>query len=374
MCLQSPIEEGLREDYLYLWRELGREPSRDDYRNHGGYDYKELEEKFGSFREFKRSFADETVEARRSFEKDIVKSKTKDSLEKKFSDNCSGLDKKYIKKKRSDYHQLIVAGDFHDIYVDDFALRVFLETCKERQPDYINLAGDVMDFYELSTFDKSPNRIFKLQEQIDFVISKILRPVRAACPNAQIDYIIGNHEYRLIRFLMTQGSALASLKCLNLGELLRLDELKINLIILSPFSKLDDDSRNYKVYDDFYVVTHGTATNTNHSGKELNRWKMSGCSGHVHHRQKSTVPYIMAQSATHLNKELDWISFGCMCKPSAGEGYIKDLVRWQQGFNIVHLFPDTQTHINEYIEIKNGVSVVGSKVYKKNGRPQLHNS
>lgn len=362
---ESKIVGAIKSDFLKLWKRLRHEPTKSDYEKYGRFKLDVIEKYFNSFNEFKNEFGDNEVEITKSFGNSIKKAEHLIEEDTKMSNEIlPWLNKFNYEDKDQDVHQLIVASDFHDEFVDQFALKVFIETCRTRQPEFICLAGDVMDFYELSSFNKNPSRIFKLQEQIDFVIKHIFEPLRETCPNSQIDYIIGNHEYRLIKFLMSNGQALSSLRCLSLGKLLELDRFKINMVAVSPFGQIDGGiMKNYKIYDDLYMVTHGTATSTAHAAKELNKWRLPGCSGHVHHRQKVVVTPVTAQSSTHLDKEMDWISLGCMCKKSAGEEYIQDIVRWQQGFNIVHLFPKHGVHINEYIEIKDGISVVDGKIY-----------
>lgn len=355
-------------DYLKLWKRLRHEPTKLEYIKYGRYKIDVVEKHFGSFNALRKLYGEDEQTAPafvKEFENSLKKADASKSADCKISNEIIHWVDKYPAEPDDDeHHQLIVASDFHDEFMDPFAVSVFLDTCHKRQPKYICLAGDVMDFYELSNFNKNPSRMFKLQDQIDFVVNNIFAPLRERCPNSQIDYIIGNHEFRLIKFLMSNGQALSSLRCLSLGKLLELDKFKINMVAVSPFGQMDDGlMKNYKIYDDIYMVTHGTATSTAHAAKELNKWRLPGCSGHVHHRQKVVTMPVVAQSATHLNKEMDWISLGCMCKMSAGEEYIQDIVRWQQGFNIIHLFPKHGVHINEYIEIKDGVSVVNGQTY-----------
>ena len=275
---------------------------------------------------------------------------------------------KYIRTNNKDHKILMVAADFHDKWVDPFVLKVWLDSVKRIQPDYICLAGDIFDFYQVSNFNQDPRRVFSLQEDIDFTIKNILTPTRKAAPDAQIDMLIGNHEFRLIKYLMAEARGLSSLKCLRFGELFQLDKNKINLVCHDRFTENTNinNDKNYIVYDDCFIVSHGTSTGTNHAMAELSKWGLSGCSGHMHHLQESRVyRKTTRQSKTDIFGEMKWISLGCMCSIESGKEYIKDLVRWQQGFLITHIFPQQKNVINEYIEIVNGKAFVGGKLYVK---------
>jgi hypothetical protein len=169
---------------------------------------------------------------------------------------------------------------------------------------------------------------------------------------------------------MTEGQAVASLKCLEFGNLMELDRFKINLVATHPLDRIDDNThRNYKIYDGIYMVTHGTSTSKNPAHSELDKWRMSGCSGHVHHRQKAAQLETVMQSKITAQQDMDWTSCGCMCRKLAGKDYIHDIIRWQNGFNIVHLFPKEGVHINEYVEVKDGIAIVGSDciTHRSNG-------
>ena len=104
----------------------------------------------------------------------------------------------------------------------------FLEFCKDEQPDIIVLNGDIVDFYELSSFDKNPQRLFNLQDEID-QCRNFLRKLRFVCKSSKIVYILGNHEDRLRKVLWKDAKSLSSLRSLKFEELLGLEKLKIQL-------------------------------------------------------------------------------------------------------------------------------------------------
>jgi len=259
---------------------------------------------------------------------------------------------------------MLIASDFHGQYVDQFALRVFIDTIRRVQPAHIVLNGDVVDFEPVNRWTKGPNKLHNLQEEIDFVVDSILTPIREAAPDAVIDLITGNHEYNICRYLAEQAPGLASLRCLSFGELFKLDELAIGLVfggnILAPttLDKRKQAAQAYKIYYDTFVVTHGTATGPSAASAELNRFKMSGCSGHLH---KQSTAY--ASSIDRPNME--WHVLPKMTYDSVAEVYGRGLpMEWHTGFATVDLFPETRTAFYQAVPVRDNICLSAGVVYK----------
>lgn len=106
----------------------------------------------------------------------------------------------------------------------------------------IVILGDFVDFYELSKFLRTKDNP-KLQIELD-AANNILEKLRFIMKEKPIFYIIGNHEERLIKYLHREAKSLASLKCLELNNLLNLHKYKIKLI------------ENYITLNG-YIFTHG---------------------------------------------------------------------------------------------------------------------
>ena len=62
------------------------------------------------------------------------------------------------------------------------------------QPDQIVIAGDMLDFYELSSFDKDPKRKFCIQDEIDKCYD-FLKELKEYCK--EIHFIKGNNLSQL---------------------------------------------------------------------------------------------------------------------------------------------------------------------------------
>jgi len=253
----------------------------------------------------------------------------------------------------------VFSFDHHAQYYDPFSWFVYLDTCKRIQPTVAGLGGDTLDCYSVSSYNTDPNRLLSLQTELDHVRFKMLKPLREACPNSQIDFFLGNHEWRLWKILVSQmRGALAGLDSLQIPNLLHFDDYEINLVakpsVIAPTAK---KMKNHKIYGGCYAVTHGTCTSRNHAGAELAKFNMSGSSGHTHHHQEQTR-VILGENGKQ--KALRWISAGCMASDAAGD-YMWDFTRQNQGFVIAHIY--NKSVKLEYIDTTGSFAVVGGKYY-----------
>ena len=60
-------------------------------------------------------------------------------------------------------NKFVVISDIHFPYQDDKAIKAALDFIKTNPVDTIILNGDILDFYDVSSFDKDPDRINSLQ-------------------------------------------------------------------------------------------------------------------------------------------------------------------------------------------------------------------
>lgn len=258
---------------------------------------------------------------------------------------------------------IVVASDFHGYHVDRFALKVFLRVIDLVQPHHVALAGDVFDFSEPSRWTQNPNKLLDLQGEIDFVVEEIMSPVKSlVSPQCDVKLFIGNHEYRIIRYLAERAPALASLRCLRFNELLKLDELGIDLVfggdVLAPTPRLQKEAvtRAWHSYYNMFVVTHGTSTGAYPPLNELRRFHMSGCSGHVHTAQTVT--------ARTIDRGLiEWHTLGMMCEndPTFCMGLPTN---WNTGFGVVTLNTKAKTVHYRPVRIENGTAMFDGHYFK----------
>lgn len=122
-------------------------------------------------------------------------------------------------------NKFVVLSDIHFPYQDDKALKAVYKFLEQHPVDTIILNGDILDFYDVSSFDKDPERVNSLQKEIDLA-QKFFKKLRQLAPNARIVFIKGNHCSRLERYLKKHPE-LYSLDALKLPNLLGLDKFNI---------------------------------------------------------------------------------------------------------------------------------------------------
>lgn len=251
---------------------------------------------------------------------------------------------------------MVIGADFHDLDVDIFALRVFVDTILRIQPEIVCLAGDLFDLYEFSRYTQDP-REFDPVARIQTGHS-ILWEIRDAAPNAQIDLIEGNHEMRLLRHLADATPAmltvLSDLHGMTVSSLLGLDDFEVNYhgrgsLKARSFSERDHKrelGRNWKTYFDCVLAHHFP------QGQKMG---MPGFHGHHHLHQ------VWPHHSVQYGGPYEWHQLGGMCKRIAT---YTDGERWSNGFLVVHV--DTQRHCPnfEYIPITD-FAVVGGEYYER---------
>ena len=209
--------------------------------------------------------------------------------------------------------KIVQINDIHIPFQDKETLRVLYKFLADFKPSQIVIAGDMLDFYELSSFDKDPKRKFCIQDEIDQCY-EFLKELKKYCE--EIHFIKGNHEDRLRRFLWKNPS-LASIKVLELPKLLNLDTLGI---FYHDFEY---------VYNNFRF-THGTIVRQESGASakaELMKYGNSMASGHTHR----LGTYVKTDSRGTVAA----YEGGCLC--DLNPEYINGIPNWQQGF-IVYRF------------------------------------
>lgn len=328
----------LIQDLKRVASELNRVPSRDEYLEHGRFSKYALVGAFGSFTQAlsaaglqpNKQTQDPTL---KRFEKQVATHESKLALRAKFEREILPWVGKY-ERDPAEIKTIMFRSDDHAQWVDPWLDEVFWDVALRVQPEVIVFGGDTVDFWEISAHSKNPRRQMTMQSEINFVKKKFFETARMVCPNAEIDWILGNHEWRLFRYLSDTAPALASLECLQFDKLFDLDAYGINLVARPSFlnARRGKDLENYKIYNGVFVAAHGTRCGKYPATSELAVYGKSGISGHVHR--------VATQMHRDLNGYRRWVSNPAMCQLKSGEEYISDLVNWSQGFSIIHIRGD----------------------------------
>lgn len=351
-------EEWTEEDCLESLRKLDREHEGKDitrifYRTRTEVSDSTWNRYFGTFLEFKR-------------QANLILSRDQHKVERQLAKHVS-VDHYRELNDRHDYHSrylrhtdkkhkiVMGASDLHDQEVDPFYLRCLIAAAKMIQPDIINLSGDIFDLPEFGKYAVDP-RDWDVVGRIRFVHKNILEPLREAAPNAQIDFVEGNHEYRLLRHLADATPALravlSDLHGMTVPKLLGLDAYEINYISradLGAFSEADkkkEIGKSYVIYDDALLVHHHP---------HAREWGLAGWNGHHHSWQ-------VWHQKNVLNGSYQWMQLGCghMLKASYTEGEF-----WTSGFTVAHLNTESKSTTFEYINVTDMAVIGGMFLYRE---------
>lgn len=327
--------------------------TRNFFRNHSDISESTWNRYFGTFDEFKRQAGLKLSRQQHAHERNIAKHVSVDHYRQLNERQDWGS--VYIRENNNRFKTILTCSDLHDIEIDRFYLRVMIDTAKRVQPDAICFVGDVFDLAEFGKYGVDP-REWDVVSRIKFVHDEIFAPLRAVCPDAQFDFVEGNHEARLIRQLADATPALravlSDLHGFTVAKLLGLDQFEINYIAksdLGTFSKTEFNkelAKNYKVYWDTVMCHH--FPHARHMG-------MPGVNGH-HHRHEIWSTY----NPTFGPYEWHQLGAGHKREASYTEGE-----KWHNGFALINIDTQTKATNFDYIPITD-FAIAGGKWYHRN--------
>lgn len=261
-------------------------------------------------------------------------------------------------RKKGELVTALLLGDTHPPYHDPNVLAIGLAIAEDTQPTHFVHMGDGVDCYQISTYDKDPERVESLQDEIDMA-REFLGAMRKATPRSKFTYLEGNHEDRLRRLLWRldgPAAVLASLtafkQAMTWPALLGLKDLSCD------FVRYTEQTR--KPLLPKFLVKHGNLVRKGSAMTARAEWEkygMSGASGHTHrlgqfmHRD---------HNGNHI-----WIETGCGCDLTPD--YCQD-PDWQNGMAFLTFEPETGAFEAVSIYVHRGLAVYGGKVYGKRVR------
>lgn len=242
---------------------------------------------------------------------------------------------------------MAVLNDSHNPFQDQRVLREVELFLGELQPDMVIYPGDMGDFYLLSKFDKNPQRAGRLQEDLGSTAA-LFRRHRALMPNARMIFCKGNHEDRLRKFLWSKSPALASLDCLTVEGLYKLEDSKVECV----------DYEEGVLINGNFMVTHGDLIRAHsaYTAKGMSdKHGGSGIHGHSHRGGNSL-------KRNRFGVYGWWENF-CLC--DLEPDYVQN-PNWQQGFSLVHF--KRERFWVEQLQIIQRKFIYGGKTYGSGGK------
>lgn len=239
-----------------------------------------------------------------------------------------------------------------------------IQLAADVQPDRIVFLGDNADLPSLSSYSVPPEMKETLSPSLH-ALHAIYLAFRKACPNAKMEYHLGNHEDRLRRYLVNKAPELKNMRLPN-GELaisferlLDLDKLHVELVgDYGDFRWLWDD---LKIHHGNTHATGGGATAT----KVAKTAAYSECFGHTH-----KVEFVNKRIETPQGSRLISVwSPGTWARNDLDSPLprFRKSVDFQHGFGFATRFADTGYVDYQVRNIEDGTIVFGGKAYKGDG-------
>lgn len=351
-------EKQQREEVINYLLELqekfpDRNITRDLFRDNTGIPDSAWVKHFGNWHEFKRQSGIKPLRQQHLTTLHAARHASLDHY-RELNNQLNDYDDKYVVACNDRYRKILVASDFHDKHADRFTLDVIIDTAKRIRPHNICLAGDIWDALEFGryTFDV---RDYDLIGSMNFLHDEILKPLRDASPDSQIDFLAGNHEMRLLKHLADNSQSmqilLSEFHGMTFSNLLGLDKYNINFyskMDMSAYTKTDMNNelrKNNIIYDDCFFVSHYP--------NEVRRSGMSGVAGH-HHK------HIVWSMHNRIYGTYEVHQLAAVHKRDA---VYCDGNLWGNGFAIITIDRLTKSVFFDYVDTTNSIACVGGKYY-----------
>lgn len=214
--------------------------------------------------------------------------------------------------------RILFLSDIHFPYHDEQSLVTALNYGKEHDADCIYLNGDIIDCYQLSSFEKDPKKRRFSQELKQ--VYKFFDILRREFPKAKIYFKEGNHEERYWRFMRIKAPELLDIEEFSLAALLKLSEFNIEYIagrtkaIIGKLSVFHGHEFGSTVFSPVNVAR----------GLYM-RAKANAICGHSHQTSEHTERDVNDKMIT------TW-SVGCLCELSPD---FSPYNKWNHGFAFI---------------------------------------
>lgn len=326
--------------------------TRNYYRVNGKYAESAWNSYFGTFEEFKRQAGIILSRQAHQLEKALAKHASVDHY-RQISAERADWGNRYTRDKGGRFKTIMGLFDLHDEEIDPFYRRVMIDVAKRLQPDVVCFGGDVFDLPEFGKYTVDP-REWNPVRRIRFVHTGIFGPIRAVCPDSQIDFVEGNHEARLLRMLADATPALravlSELHGMTVSKLLGLEQFEINYVAACDLAAytardLQDELRkNHRIYWNSVLINHLP---------DARDMGMPGANGHNH-------KHIVWPMFTPVFGAYEWHQSGCGHKRDAS---YTNGEKWHMGFPIINVDTHTRATLTDYVTVGETFAVAGGKTY-----------
>lgn len=239
---------------------------------------------------------------------------------------------------------ILFIPDTHVPYHDKRAFELVLKVGKALKPKHLIVLGDFGDFYAVSAHDKNPERAQNLSYEVEEINKALDKLDSLGASNKQ--FIEGNHENRLERYLQTEAPEL-----FDMVKVDKLFALKERGWKYTPYKSHSKIGKLYLTHDT------GKAGATAHTAA-LNDFQDNVVIGHTH-RLAYTVTG-NAKGIPHVAAMFGWLGDA---NQADYMHRIKAMRDWALGFGYGYLEPATGNVYLVPVPIVNyGCVVNGKKV------------
>ena len=259
----------------------------------------------------------------------------------------------------------VIVPDSHGCFVDQAAASAMLADIKLLKPSSIILLGDHLDcggfLAEHHTWGYVAETDYTFEDDIE-ATNQFLYQLQSAAPQATIEYLEGNHERRIEKWIVTdvlkkgKGSR-GSVKMLNsmfsTQTVLGLDRRKIPIYKQGEW--YDGCHVPGTILRDNCYFTHGQFTSKAAAAAHLAKYNSNIWFGHTHRMDMATKRTVSSGPIGAWNP-------GCLCQLQPYWMH-QNLTDWVNGYGI-QLVQRGLGHLNLQIPIINGVSYLSPLIHR----------
>ena len=259
----------------------------------------------------------------------------------------------------------VIVPDSHGCFVDQAAASAMLADIKLLKPSSIILLGDHLDcggfLAEHHTWGYVAETDYTFEDDIE-ATNQFLDQLQSAAPQATIEYLEGNHERRIEKWIVTdvlkkgKGSR-GSVKMLNsmfsTQTVLGLDRRKIPIYKQGEW--YDGCHVPGTILRDNCYFTHGQFTSKAAAAAHLAKYNSNIWFGHTHRMDMATKRTVSSGPIGAWNP-------GCLCQLQPYWMH-QNLTDWVNGYGI-QLVQRGLGHLNLQIPIINGVSYLSPLIHR----------
>jgi predicted phosphodiesterase len=237
-------------------------------------------------------------------------------------------------------------GDTHVPYHDEKALAVVKKIITDVRPEVVVHMGDLIDCWQISTFDKDPANRDHLQDNID-ESAKLLREIAMVTPGAERYVLEGNHEFRLTKTINRAKDGVRELMGLRVAQRnITWQAILEDAGIESFWEWVPHRRQTHRRIFPNLITKHGSIVRKWSGMTARGEWERYGKSGMSGHTHRLGLFYHNDFNGAH-----GWVETGCTC--DLNPDYVED-PDWQHGCVIVTFAKDYKYFSFEPVYIQEG--------------------